>query len=150
MTDLKDLFSRNLTQSMKSVEWLERSINKVKDKSLTVPIDPDTADAFETLTSRFSRSTDLLTTRLWRSLDIYELEERGTLIDAVNKAHKRQIISDPNIIRRARELRNQFAHEYEDDKLILLWAEILRLAPEVCSAIRATLAYAKSRGYEPK
>ena len=46
----------------------------------------------ENLTSRFSRTIDLIVNKVFRSIDYVELEDSGTLIDVVNRAEKRELI----------------------------------------------------------
>ena len=46
----------------------------------------------ENLTSRYSRTIDLIVNKVFRSIDYVELEDSGTLIDVVNRAEKRELI----------------------------------------------------------
>ncbi|MBU0559155.1 MAG: hypothetical protein KKG93_06175, partial [Bacteroidetes bacterium] len=66
----------------------------------------------ETLASRFARVSDIVFQILFRSIDQVELENKGTLLDAVNRAHQRGLIESIDKMREIRDLRNQIVHEY--------------------------------------
>ena len=59
-----------------------------------------------------SRGIDFLIRKIFRSLDAYEFENQGTLVDVVNNAHKRGLFSDIDEIRVMKDVRNTIAHEY--------------------------------------
>jgi len=50
---------------------------------------------------------------------------KGTFRDLLNAASKLQIIDDPNLWLKIRALRNQYAHEYSEQKLNLVYQAIL-------------------------
>jgi hypothetical protein len=52
----------------------------------------DEFDDMETLASRFARVSDIIFQKLFRNIDQVELEDKGSFIDAVNRAHKRELI----------------------------------------------------------
>lgn len=86
-------------------------------------------EAFDALTSRFARTSDLLTQKVFGLIDAVLLEEPGTLIDKLNRAEKRGIISSALIFKEIRELRNLIAHEYVNEDLNTLFQSILKYSP---------------------
>ena len=65
----------------------------------------------ENLTSRYSRTIDLIVNKVFRSIDYVELEDSGTLIDVVNRAEKRELIHSAMRIRELKDLRNGIVPE---------------------------------------
>jgi uncharacterized protein YutE (UPF0331/DUF86 family) len=68
---------------------------------------------------------------VFRSIDAAELEDGGTLIDAVNRAEKRGIVESASRVRDLKDLRNDIVHEYETDDLRSLFRQTLEVTPEV-------------------
>lgn len=73
----------------KQLFWIETSFNECKSIGINSEYSVEEFGKFETLCSRYSRGIDFLIRKLFRSIDEYEFENQGTLIDVVNNAHKR-------------------------------------------------------------
>jgi len=131
----KQLIANNLNELLRqldqSMEWLEHSYQRCStiEHNKTGSYTINDFDKFETLTSRFARTADILIQKIYRSIDLYEMESSGTLIDVVNRAHKRGIIDSPEDIRNIKDIRNDIAHEYMHDQLIELFEEVVKLTP---------------------
>ena len=134
----KQLIANNLKELLlqldQSMEWLEHSyqlcITIENNETGNYSIDDfDKFDKFETLTSRFARTADILIQKIYRSIDLFEMESTGSLIDVVNRAHKRGIIDNPEDIRNIKDIRNDIAHEYMQERLIELFEEVVKLTP---------------------
>ena len=100
-------------------------------------------ETLEALTARFSRLSDLLFQRLFRTLDQVELNDEGSHIDRLNRMEKRSVISSASEWRLLRQLRNDIVHEYliqASDRLVI---EALKLAPELLATVDRLLEYAK-------
>ncbi len=98
-------------------------------------------DALEALTSRFGCTTDFLINRVYRTIDYIETMETGTIIDVMNRAHKRQLVDSVFSLRELKELRNQIAHEYPDDKIIDLFKSSFLHTPKLLGFINNTIMY---------
>jgi len=81
---------------------------------------------FETLCSRYSRGIDFLIRKIFRTLDEYEFENQGTLVDVVNHAHKRNLFQNIDQLRLMKDLRNTISHEYIEDHLVDLFSDVLK------------------------
>ena len=46
-------------------------------------------DALESFLSRFARVCDLFFRKIFRSIDVYELEPQGSLLDVLNRSEKK-------------------------------------------------------------
>ncbi len=118
-----------------SRRWLQRSYDICRAIGGKDAYSDDEFDAFETLTGRFSRTCDLIVQKGFRSIDKVELEDRGTLLDALNRAHKRGLIESVDEIRLIRELRNEIVHEYRRANLQKLFQSILAQTPKLFSLL---------------
>ncbi len=84
-------------------------------------------DALEALSSRYGRFADILINKLFRALDWYELLESGSLIDVLNRAEKRGIMT-VETGREIKELRNKIVHEYDPAVVSELAEDIIKYA----------------------
>ena len=98
-------------------------------------------EALDAFTSRFARTSDLLTQRIFRLIDTTEYEEGATFLDALHNAEKRGIIDSAFTFREIRELRNEIAHEYSLRDFAKLIGEIIRLSPPLLEAIEKSIDY---------
>ena len=110
-------------------------------KNITI----DELDKFEVLCSRFSRGIDLLVRKVFRCIDDVEFETQGTLIDTVNRAHKRNLFSNLDEIKLIKDLRNEIVHEYVESDLPDLFEEVLENTPKLIKIIEATIQYVEDR-----
>lgn len=115
--------------------WLKRSYDICKAIGIKDAYSEDEFDAFETLTGRFARTCDMIVQKGFRSIDKVEFEDRGTLIDALNRAHKRGLIDSIDEIRIVRDLRNEIVHEYRRAHLQKLFQSILAQTPGLFSLL---------------
>jgi uncharacterized protein YutE (UPF0331/DUF86 family) len=99
--------------------------------------------SLEALTARFGRLVDMLTSKLLRTIDMVELSSEGTLIDAMNRAEKRGLISSASDLRVLKELRNDVVHEYQINNLNMLHESIYKSVPQLLNMVEVTLRYAE-------
>jgi uncharacterized protein YutE (UPF0331/DUF86 family) len=85
----------------------------------------------EAFTSRFARVVDLLTNRVLRAIDRYELNEPGSLLDSANRAEARGLISEVDWLRELKDVRNRIAHDYAGLQLPDLFIYCQRVIPEL-------------------
>lgn len=123
--------------------WLKRSWEKCKQIEPGRELSEQEYDDLEAFTSRFARSSDLLLQKVFRAIDAVELERSGTLLDAANRAEKRNIIESVDDIRRIREVRNEISHEYLTNNLTGLFEEVRQLTPLLRTMILNAKEYCK-------
>jgi uncharacterized protein YutE (UPF0331/DUF86 family) len=139
--DTLALLKANLEGMRKSVEWLRRSQEKCTRIGIKDGYTEEEFDAFENLASRFARTIDIITSRVLRSIDAMELEDGGALIDVINRAEKRGLVSSAQRIRDLKQLRNDIVHEYETDDLKDLFGQALEGAPELFAMAERIVRY---------
>ncbi len=84
---------------------------------------------------------DFLIRKIFRTLDEYEFENQGTLIDVVNNAHKRELFDDVQKLRIMKDVRNTIVHEYIEDELVEVFDEVLQYTKELINIMNNTLDY---------
>lgn len=85
-------------------------------------------DAFEALTARFARISDMLTQKLLTIIFMLLKENPLTTIDKINLAEKFGIIKSAEDLLAIRELRNEISHEYKSEDIITMFREILKMS----------------------
>ena len=131
-----------------AVHWLKRSYTICSGIGIKENYTEEEYDDLETLTSRFARVSDIIIQKVFRSIDAVEFENKGTLIDVVNRAHKRGFFESIEKLREIRELRNSIAHEYIQEGLADTFIDVLRFTPELFDIATQIKNYCKK--YEIK
>lgn len=131
----------------KSSVKLEQSFHYCENIPLTSTLSDDEDIAFEALTARFSRLSDYLVQRLFRTVDVIELDDVGTLRDRINRAEKKGWISSANNFIEIRTLRNIIAHEYGDEEVKTIYAKVLQFTPVLLDACRNISEYIEKKSY---
>lgn len=144
-TDLTALLRETIDTLQASKDWLVHSYDKCLAIKLSDNMPFDDYDAFEGLTARFARISDIYLQKLFRNIDAVELEAKGSLLDALNRAEKRGIIDSVDQIRSLRELRNEIAHEYILKSLLELFADTLKNTPLLISLIDRAIEYCEQK-----
>ena len=121
--------------------WLDYSYQQIKPLTNVEKFDIEQFNQFETLCSRYARTIDFLVRKVFRCLDDVEFETQGTLVDVVNRAHKRGFFDDVNIIREIKDIRNEIVHEYLDDGLQEVFVDIMQTAPDLLAIVDNSLSY---------
>ena len=139
-----------LSQLQKQLELLKKSsllLNTSWKKCAMIGVKEDYTleeyEEFDALTSRFARTSDILTQKILGIIDALELEEKGTFLDKVNRAEQRGIISSAQTLKEIRELRNEIAHEYVADDLNELYADVLRLSSSLLEIVNSVENYSQ-------
>lgn len=129
----------------KGLEWLQRSADMCASKFGSQEWSMDDYDAFEALTGRFARVSDMLLQKFFRALDVVELSEGGTLLDVLLRAEKRGLVESADEFLEIRELRNEIAHEYAEEDLKSLFLSVYQNALKLIVIAERSLRYAKDR-----
>ena len=113
----REIFCENLKLFNKSIFWLKKSLQKVKNIENFEKLTEEQLEIIEALMNRYSRAVDILINKVLRSLDYLELEESSRKLDIVIRAEKRGFVRDYNILIEMKDLRNELAHEYLEERL---------------------------------
>ena len=125
----------------KSMTALAYSYEKCDDIGEKEEYDLEEQESFEALTSRFARTSDILTQKVLKTLFILLQENIKTIIDAANFLEKLEVIEKADDLLNIREIRNQIAHEYVDSDIKALFFDVLRYVPEMKKIIKNVKAY---------
>ena len=125
----------------KQLFWIDISYTECKSIGAKDEYSVEEFGKLETLCSRYSRGIDFLIRKIFRSLDEYEFENQGTLVDVVNNAHKRGLFEDINRLRVMKDIRNTIVHEYIEDELTQVFEEVLEYTEYLIEIIQNTLSY---------
>lgn len=125
----------------KSVTALEYSYDKCSAIGEKKEYNLEEQESFEALTSRFARSSDILTQKVFKTLFILLQEDVKTIIDAANFLEKLKIVDNADDLLNIREIRNQITHEYVESDLKTLFLDVLRYVPELRKIISKVRAY---------
>ena len=98
----------------------------------------------EAFTGRFARVVDILSKRVLRAIDQYEMNDPGTLLDIANRAEKRGLIDSANWLREVREVRNQISHDYAGERLQDVMAYCQDQLANLTEACRRSINHAKN------
>jgi hypothetical protein len=126
---------------IKQLFWIDISYTECKIIGVKDEYSVEEFGKLETLCSRYSRGIDFLIRKIFRSLDEYEFENQGTLVDVVNNAHKRGLFEDINRLRVMKDIRNTIVHEYIEDELTQVFEEVLEYTEYLIEIIQNTLNY---------
>jgi uncharacterized protein with HEPN domain len=133
----------NIKSLEKSIDALSYSYNKCSDIGEKKEYSLEEQEKFEALTSRFARTSDILTQKVLKTLFILIQENVKTIIDAANLLEKLEIIERADDLLNIRELRNQIAHEYQDTELNSLFMDVLKYVPELEKIVDGLKKYLK-------
>ena len=125
----------------KQLFWIDISFNECTNIGIKEKYSIEEFTKFETLCSRYSRGIDFLIRKIFRTLDEYEFENQGTLIDVVNNAHKRGLFEDIDELRIMKDIRNTIVHEYIEDDLVEVFDEVLEYTAKLIHIINTTIKY---------
>ncbi len=140
-----DSKKRLLAEELKLLEnannMLSYSYNTCKDIGIKEEYSFEELDKFEALTSRFARTSDILIQKIFRLIDILELEKPGTVIDRINRAEKRELIYSAELFKEIRYLRNEIAHEYIPTAIEEIFKQVLKLTPYILDSVNRVEKY---------
>jgi len=123
-----DILKENLAAVNLSLDRLLYSYKNCKETGIKETYSDEEFVAFEAMTSRYARTTDMLINKVLRSLDAVEYIGSGTVIDAANNTEKRGI-ADIKDLRMLKDLRNSIAHEYVTENIVRFFSTVLEFTP---------------------
>ena len=133
-----DEYFAALEKSLVALDYSYDKCNAIGDKK---EYGLDQQESFEALTSRFARTSDILTQKVFKSIFILLQENMKTIIDVANFLEKLEIVDDADDLLNIREIRNQIAHEYVEPDVKSLFMDVLHYVPQLKSIIKKVKAY---------
>ncbi|MFP4487608.1 MAG: hypothetical protein ACLFOC_11660 [Campylobacterales bacterium] len=138
---IKEKLHKDKSLLEKQLFWIEISYSECQKIGIKNTYEIDEFGKLETLCSRYGRGIDFLIRKIFRTLDEYEFENQGTLVDVVNNAHKRGLFEDIEELRIMKDIRNTIAHEYIEEELQKVFDDVLHYTPKLIDIIKTTINY---------
>ncbi len=142
MNKLFAILENDLSELERAADILRYSYEKCVLVDLMEGLDQDTLESFEALTSRFARLSDMLIQKVFRTVDMIELEGPGTVRDRINRAEKKKLTDSADTLINIRLLRNEIAHEYKSETIHAIFEKVLYLTPLLLKSVDLTVEYA--------
>ncbi|MEW5766421.1 MAG: hypothetical protein AB1797_02170 [bacterium] len=143
MKNMEDNLKQELRDLEKARDILHYSYEKCRAIELIEGLSYEEQDNFEALTSRFARLSDIIIQKVFRLLDILDLEDKGTIRDRINRAEKKGIIHNADDFIEIRILRNEIAHEYKSETIYAIFEKVLEYTPKLLECVDAIEIYAQ-------
>jgi len=115
-----------------------RSLEKCRRIDLSADFSFNEEEAFDALTSKFSRISDIYTQKVLKSLAFLLREDAPTFIDRMNLCEKLGVLPSAEDMISIRDLRNLIAHEYITENLLEVYRETVTLSDKLLAAIDQT------------
>ena len=143
-----DEYFADLDKSLVALDYSYDKCNTIGEKK---KYDLEQQESFEALTSRFARTSDILTQKVFKALSILLQEDVKTIIDMANFLEKLEILDSADDLLNIREIRNQIAHEYVEPDVKSLFLDVLHYVPKLKSIIDNVKAfYSKLPSIKPE
>jgi len=136
-----DILRENINVLNLSADWVQYSYNQTSAIELKTKYATEEFDKLENLTSRYARTTDMLVNKVLRSIDTVESEDIGTIIDTMNRAEKRGIVSSAELLHTIKDLRNNIVHEYKISEITRFFADVKKYTPLLLDIIKNVNVY---------
>ncbi len=104
-------------------------------------------ESFDSLSSKFNRTSDLFTQKVIRTCWMLMHEPFVPFIDLMNACEKMNIVVDANQMIAIRDLRNQIAHEYIPEAVFELIPEVIEFSQLLIDNINALKLFIKARNW---
>lgn len=142
---LEKEFRRNLDSLRTSLKHLNFSYNKCLKIGIKDDYSDEELESFESLTSRFARTSDILTQKILTTLFILLKENPQGFIDRANLSEKLGIIDSSGDLQAVRELRNVISHEYSMRDLTEIFEDVLEYTATLKDIIGNVLSYIEKK-----
>ena len=131
----------------KSIVTLIQSVEKCKAIGTKSTYSFEEQESFDSLSSKFNRSSDLFTQKVIRTTWMLLHEGFVPFIDLMNMCEKSGIINNASDMIAIRDLRNQISHEYIPEAIFDLIPEVMELTQNLIVNIDTCGIFLKSRDW---
>lgn len=128
----------------RAVEMLRYSLQQCRKIGIKTDYSLDELDRFESLTSRFARTSDIYTQKIMKGILLILREEAYTFIDRTNLFEKLEIYSAEDL-KLIRDLRNEISHEYKIDDITEIFEAVIEYSDKLIEVIERTKAFVKNK-----
>lgn len=143
------LLARNWELLQSSLDTLIKSVEKAQAIGEKQDYTFEEMETFDSLTSKFSRTSDIFLQKIIRTLWELLHEDKMPLIDILNRAEKLEIIHSADDMIEIRDVRNQVAHEYIPEAIQELVPEVIDLSQSLEENINTCKTFLLQRDWLP-
>jgi hypothetical protein len=143
------LLARHWELLQNSLDTLIKSVEKAQAIGEKEDYTFEEMETFDSLTSKFSRTSDLFLQKIMRTLWELLHEDKMPLIDVLNRAEKLEIIHSADDMLEIRDVRNQVAHEYIPEAIQELVPEVIDLSQTLEDNINTCKTFLLQRDWLP-
>ena len=118
-----------------SMETLNRSVEKCMRIGIKSEYTFEEQESFDSLTSKFNRTSDLLTQKIIRTIWMLLHEPFVPFIDMMHLGEKIGVLQSSDQMIGIRDMRNQIAHEYIPEVIRDLDPEVIELTRQLSENI---------------
>ena len=144
----KQLLLEELELLRKALATLNLSVEKCKLIITKKEYTFEEMESFDSLRSKFGRTSDLYTQKVLRTIWMLLHEPFVPFIDLLNKAEKIHLIWSADQLIEIRDLRNQITHEYIPEALTDLIPEIIDNCTHLVKNIEYTSQFVSKRNWK--
>ena len=130
-----------------AVRTLKLSVFKCQSIGIKESYSFEELESFDSLTSKFNRTSDIFTQKVLRSVWMLLHEPFAPFIDMMNNCEKMEILHSADQMIEIRDLRNQIAHEYLPDAIRELVPETIELSANLFENIESCKLFIVTRGW---
>ncbi len=138
--ELKEDFSR----LDRAVKMLKYSLQRCKKIGMKTDYSLEELDRFESLTSRFARTSDIYTQKVMKGVILILREEANTFIDRANLFEKLEVSSAEDL-KMIRDLRNEISHEYKIDDITEIFEAVIEYSDKLIKVSKGQRRLLKRR-----
>ena len=149
-TDPKELQILLLTHwdlLQRSLKSLQQSRDKTYQLLQQSEFSFEELESIDSLTSKFSRTSDIYLQKVLRSIWMLLREDTVPLIDLLNRAEKLMIIVSAQELLQMLDIRNQIAHEYLPEAVLELASEVVVMTTLLQKNIEQTERFLRQRAW---
>ncbi len=131
----------------RSLKSLQQSRDKTHQLLQQSEFSFEELESIDSLTSKFSRTSDIYLQKVLRSIWMLLREDTVPLIDLLNRAEKLMIIVSAEELLQMRDIRNQIAHEYLPEVVPELAKEAVMVTTLLQKNIEQTERFLRQRAW---
>lgn len=147
---ITDLLQSEWELLQAAVSTLQLSIIKCQSIGVKKSYTFEELESFDSLTSKFNRTSDIFTQKVLRSVWMLLHESFVPFIDMMNKSEKMLILRSADKMIEIRDLRNQIAHEYIPESIRDLVPEVIELTSQLIENIEDCRHFMETREWIKK
>ena len=142
---IKELLQTEWSLLEGSLKTLLHSVEKCRSIGIKPEYSFENQESFDSLTSKFSRTSDLFTQKIIRTSWMLLHESYAPFIDMMNSSEKIRLIKSADQMIGIRDMRNQIAHEYIPEAIRDLVPEVIELTKQLAENINYCHDFLKGR-----